>query len=349
VFFGVALQDAAAALAIARGTRPDASLRSVRGREDTAVALPAIWVDLDVAGEGHSSNTLPPDRDAALALLDAVPCRPSIVVRTGGGFHVYWLFKEMWILDSAAERRAAKSLLQRVQNALRAEARRHGWSIDHTAELSRVLRLPGTFNHKTMQKQLTAVEELHLDRRYEASHFDALPGQGPHPGPLPQREREPEPPPGRRGEIVLGGRYEEPEEYDGAPADFARVRRGCPWMFHCDEDRESLPEPEWYAMLSIAGRCTGPGGTSGRELAHDLSRGHRGYTPAETDDKLRHALRDTGPRGCHHIAFELGLFDEYCDRCVHFGRIAGPIRLGRPEGPHPDPLPQREREGSATD
>ncbi|MEE8523174.1 MAG: hypothetical protein V3T72_04525, partial [Thermoanaerobaculia bacterium] len=336
VYFGVALQDADRALEIARCKHPRVTLRGVRGREGTAVALPAIFADLDVAGEGHRSKTLPPDRDAALALLDAVPCRPSIIVRTGGGFHVYWLLKELWILDSDAERRAAKQLLLRLQTALRNEARRHGWSIDHTANPAQLLRLPGTFNHKTMKKSLVVAEELHPDRRYTVSNFDALPGSTPHPhpSPLPQGER------GKEGERALGKRCEEPEEVDG-PADFARVRRGCPWIFHCDQDRDNLPEPEWYAMLSIAGRCTGPGGGSGSELAHDLSRGHSGYEPQKTDDKLGHAMRDTGPRGCHHVAFVLGQFDEYCDRCVHFGRIAGPISLGRPDVPHPaEPPPQ---------
>ncbi len=328
VYFGVALQDGDRALEIARAKRPKATLRNVRGCEKSAVALPAIYADLDVAGPGHSSDLLPPDRDAALALLDAVPHRPSIIVRTGGGFHVYWLFKELWILDSEAERAAAKSLLLRLHRALNNEARRFGWSVDHTADLARVLRLPGTFNHKTSSKQLVAVEELHPDRRYEASHFDVLPG----PRDLPESS----------SFSASGKRYQEPEEYE-TPADFERVRRGCPWIYHCDLDREKLSEPEWYAMLSIAGRCTGPGGESGRELAHRLSRGYPGYDPMETDQKLDHALRDTGPRSCRHVAFELGLFDEYCDRCVHFGRIASPIKLGRPDPPpvpHPDPHPQ---------
>ncbi len=173
VHFGVALQDPDKALELARRTRPNTTMPYVRGGVESTVAVPAMWVDLDVAaGSAHGSKTLPPDREAALGLLDAIPHPPSITVRTGYGYHAYWLLKELWVFDSDDERKAATALLRRIQGTLRAEARLHGWSVDQTADLARVLRLPGTFNRKLGKKVPVIVDEIRGDRLYNPSDFD---------------------------------------------------------------------------------------------------------------------------------------------------------------------------------
>ena len=143
VYFGVALQDPALALELARRKRPNATLRRVRGHAESARAIPAVWVDLDVASGVHTSSTLPPDAESALGLLPAIPVAPSAIVGSGGGLHVYWVLDDPWILDGEDDRLGAASLLRRVQWALRREAEAHGWTIDPTADLARVLRLPG--------------------------------------------------------------------------------------------------------------------------------------------------------------------------------------------------------------
>ncbi len=311
VHFGVALQDPDKALALARSKRPKATLRTVRGGSKSTVAVPAMWADLDVAGDAHGKSTLPPTREDALGLLDAIPQPPSIIVRTGYGYHVYWLFKELWVFDSDAERAAAASLLDRIQEALRAEAGRHGWSVDHTADLARVLRLPGTFNLKLGKKVPVAVDELHHDRLYSPDDFDALP--------LPEGRKSGEPTAAETEDYaykVLDG---------GPPADFRQVIRGCAWMRHCYEDRKELGEEEWFAALSIIGRCQTPE-SDGRELAHRMSHGHDGYVPHKTDVKLDHAL-DAGPRSCKKI-FKLEGAPKHCEPCPH--KVVSPIVLGRP-------------------
>jgi hypothetical protein len=315
VHFGVALQAPDKALELARRKRPKTTLAHVRGCIESTVAVPAMWADLDVAADAHGSKTLPPSREAALGLLDAVPHPPSIVVRTGYGYHVYWLLKELWILDSDAERAAATSLLRRIQGALRAEARRRGWSVDQTADLARVLRLPGTFNHKLGKKVPVVVDEIRGDRLYSPSDFDVLPE--PEGVVLHERRASGSPSDKDYPYRVLDG---------GEPADFRRVIRGCGWMRHCYDDRKDLGEEEWFAALSIAGRCKTPE-LDGRAIAHQMSRGHKGYVPRETDRKLEHALADAGPRKCKEI-FELAGAPKYCEPCPH--RVVSPIVLGRP-------------------
>ncbi len=328
VYFGIALQDRDRALAIARRRRPRIGKRAVRGSEASATLLPALWADLDIAGPGHRSQRLPPDRESALRLLEAVPKPPSIVVDSGGGLHVYWLLQEPLILANAADRQRAKDLVARVQAALRLAAEDQGWGVDHTANLAQLLRLPGTFNHKTQKSRLVTVEHFPLahnldDLRFRLEDFDQLPEPQTTAIDLP----------------LLNGRRREA----GSPADFRRVLAGCAWLRHCYDDRTSLPEPEWYAALSIVGRCAS-NGVEGRRLAHRISRDHPGYRASDTDDKLDQALERFGPRSCRHIAESLGQGHRFCRHCPHFGQIKSPIVLGRRKASTPaasSPAPRR--------
>src|SRR5688572_1438742 len=50
------------------------------------------------------------------------------------------------------------------------------------------------------------------------------------------------------------------------PARIEPILAGCGWLRHCRDDAATLPEPEWYGMLSIVGRCDG-----GEQLAHEFN------------------------------------------------------------------------------
>lgn len=102
------------------------------------------------------------------------------------------------------------------------------------------------------------------------------------------------------------------------------VLGGCAWIRHTRDDAAELQEPEWYAMLSILGRCE-----DGERLAQEWSQPHAGYTPHDTAAKLKQALVSAGPRTCQDIAQNAG--DSYCSTCPHQGAIKSPIVLGRQE------------------
>lgn len=110
---------------------------------------------------------------------------------------------------------------------------------------------------------------------------------------------------------------------DFPPADAEAIRQGCAWMQHCHDDAETLPEPEWYAMLSILGRCE-----NGEELAHEWSRPYSGYSERETEKKLEHALTAAGPVTCQRV-FEL-TGGTYCRDCEVWGIVSSPINIGTP-------------------
>lgn len=116
-----------------------------RGGATDCLALPGLWIDLDVEGPGHRHQgklPLPPDRETALNVLDLLAIEPSAIVDTGGGLQAYWLFEAPESADEVAP------ILDRFGQRLTKHFETHGYHLDNVFDLPRVLRLPGTTNRK---------------------------------------------------------------------------------------------------------------------------------------------------------------------------------------------------------
>lgn len=109
-------------------------------------AIPGVWVDIDIAGIGHKSERLPGTINEAMAIVNSLPLPPSIVVASGGGLHVYYIFKEPWVLNTPEEKAEASLLVQGIQEMLR--QKNPQYIIDPTHSLAQVLRPVGTSNRK---------------------------------------------------------------------------------------------------------------------------------------------------------------------------------------------------------
>src|SRR5215207_687322 len=119
-----------------------------RGTATGVIALPGLWADLDVEGEAHEANNLPPTDKDAMRITEAIPLRPTLIVHSGHGLQVWWLFKELWVFGDEDERKEAQELSRRFQATLKQRAKGYGWRMDGTHDISRVFRPPGTLNHK---------------------------------------------------------------------------------------------------------------------------------------------------------------------------------------------------------
>ena len=71
-------------------------------RPDDIIAIPGLWLDLDYQSPGahKTRHPLPPTKEAALSLLDVAPYKPSLIVHSGHGLQIYWLFKELAGFDT---------------------------------------------------------------------------------------------------------------------------------------------------------------------------------------------------------------------------------------------------------
>ena len=156
------------------GIRRKGLRKEQRGKKDDVIALPAFFADLDVAGPNHQANgkVYFADREALLAFADSLPLRPSLIVWSGGGAHLYWILKEPWLLADAAERDAADRQLKAWGAYLSTRAREAGVDIDPVQEIARVLRVPGSINHKNGGAEPVTVIASRLGLEFDVSDFD---------------------------------------------------------------------------------------------------------------------------------------------------------------------------------
>lgn len=123
-----------------------------RGTEAGASQFSLVSLDFDCAGGKHAQAALPSSHDDLPQLLLAAGAwQPSLVLETGGGLLALWKLDEPLQLaqgDPHARRRA-KTASSGFQRRIRETAsRRFGWKLDATADLCRLIRIPGTLNHK---------------------------------------------------------------------------------------------------------------------------------------------------------------------------------------------------------
>jgi len=86
------------------------------------------------------------------------------------------------------------------------------------------------------------------------------------------------------------------------PKTIEDINSKCQFIKHCYENRETLSEIKWYAMISNLARVT-PYGVA---LCHAYSEGYPQYTRKETEQKILHALDDTNPHTCQYIKETIG-------------------------------------------
>lgn len=230
--------------------------------------------------------------------------RPT-VVNSGRGIHAYWP------LTVPASREEWSAVAERLKSA----CRKHGLKADPvvTADAARVLRIPGTRNHKNSPPSpvlllgtispavdLDAFAKL-LGAETETDIFNAPSKYVPsEPDSLMQA---------LSGSVINRFKNIMVKTLAGA---------GCAQLGNIVKNQRGISEPLWRAGLSIAKFCT-----DGEKSIHRLSEKHEGYTPESTEEK---AALIRGPYLCER-------FNEYntgvCTDCSHWGKIKSPISLGR--------------------
>lgn len=121
-----------------------------RGGAEHCATVPALWLDLDVASDVHAQDNLPPDRDAARAILDRFPHPPTAVVDSGHGLQAWW------VLDEPADASEVAEVLPRW-NATWARLAQP-FHVDNVFDLPRIMRLPGTVNRKADPRPVIVTE-----------------------------------------------------------------------------------------------------------------------------------------------------------------------------------------------
>lgn len=134
------------------------------------LGIPGFWLDMDIMDGIHKGENLPPTIEDCINLLDELEYKPSIIVKTGGGLQAYWLFNNLWRFVDNFDREKAIEASKKWIYRFKELAAAHGWHIDPTQDLARVMRLPGTFNHKGPEPRPVEIIAW-SDIRYEAQEL----------------------------------------------------------------------------------------------------------------------------------------------------------------------------------
>ena len=329
VYITMTLQD----MALNKGIGPKGE--DMKRSDVAAACMFGVWVDVDLHNEGnaHKADNLP-TKEEWFALQAALEIRPSMIVDSGNGFHLYLLFNEPLYFRNDADREWAARLVEDFQlwirNEMTKEGKKNGaekgWKLDGTADLARILRVAGTFNHKTNPPKPVKMHALHPEVRYDAQALRAMldlilkaqtestdkdKSDSAKGGPKSKKEK-----------TTKNKPQEAPtSDQPDCTADADLIADECAWVEHCVQDAAALSEPDWYQLASLLVRCF-----EGDQHFHDWSKPYQNYVCEEADEKLRHARLSPGPVTCEFIQREIG-FDG-CSDCVHCGHIKSPIVLG---------------------
>ena len=133
-------------------TNDRGKLAAMRHQKD-ALALKAIWLDIDVKPPPKGYATLDEAFDALAAFVKAAGLPPpNALIGSGGGLHVYWMSDKPLTPDE----------WRPYADGLKAAAINFGLRCDTqcTVNAAQVLRVPGTFNHKTTPPRPVKLLEL---------------------------------------------------------------------------------------------------------------------------------------------------------------------------------------------
>jgi len=272
----------------------------------------ALFLDLD-CGPGKDFA----DQSTALVALrkfgKKLKLPRPMVVDSGRGLHVYWPFMEA---VSAADWLPVAKALKRACAALD-----FGADPGVTADAARVLRVPGTHNYKddparpvrvlggepvtptTLAKMRDCLSE-YAGRIQAAPTVPALAA-------LSEEKR-----------MQLNAATQ--RMHANSTSSFKKILKrsfkgtGCEQIRWAAANQADTPEPLWWGVLSVAQACE-----DRAKAIHAVSQEHPGYDPEVTETK---AARTGGP-------FKCATFNDVrpgvCEGCPHWGKIAGPIMLGR--------------------
>lgn len=147
-------------------------IKNPRVSAEDITVLPAYFLDMDTqADPDKQGKRVPVDPAAARALLGGLPIPPSACVQSGHGLHAYWL------LDSALQ--VNDDNREAVASALRAFADAVASAIScpdldtFASEPARVLRVPGTHNHKHGEALPVELAEGCTWKCYSPAELDA--------------------------------------------------------------------------------------------------------------------------------------------------------------------------------
>lgn len=132
------------------------------GKKENVHFVTAFHAEVDYGQDGHKKNSIHENYEKALAAINNFSPKPTMVNHSGGGFHCYWVLESpLNVKDTGLQK--VESINRNLSEALGGDR--------GTQDISRVLRIPGTYNFK-LPDNPRLVEAVYLDGpKYQLSNF----------------------------------------------------------------------------------------------------------------------------------------------------------------------------------
>ncbi len=270
----------------------------------------AWYIDIDCKpGKEYDTKTL--GMEAVKEALKLGLPKPSIIVDTGNGFHIYWVIdtdinEPLW-LDIASQVEAACSQL--------------GLRIDPTStkDAARILRAPETVNWKDPKDPKPC--KIKYDKGQVYTHKELQT--------LFQRFHAPAQKPRVSNVVNLVIPAGMPDDlWAGLPERDTKPTKAQDMIDQCPLYGEAVTtggaqhqEPLWRGLIQTLVYVD-----DGREFIHEISNQHPDYNEHAVNTKYNRALgkkADTGPYKCETFAKNSSV----CQTCPYYGTITTPLAL----------------------
>jgi hypothetical protein len=293
--------------------------------QGNAVMLKSLFLDIDLKGGEHGYTSVDEAAAALAKFLAATGMpKPTMIVSSGGGFHVYWTLM----------RALTPAEWQPLAYALAEATKKHGLKCDTqcTVDCARVLRIPDTFNRKqggarpvkivgTVQDFDYSIERIEKSLApYKNASLPTITPSLPCLAPL-----------------------QAPSELEAGidtskvgPISIKNVLPECPFMVEAlRTGGKDYTNPIWNMTTLLSTFCE-----DGRLLAHMMAKGHPGYSRESTDQlfdrkEREKAQKNLGWPSCASISAQ---GSKLCQTCPNFAKGKSPLNFGRP-APSPQMAP----------
>lgn len=253
VFFGV-------------GLRNKVLPNNLRGSEKDISCITTLYSDIDVKGDAHAQKALPETIDDAVSFLNNLKIKPSIIVSSGNGIHSYWLLDKPFKIETEEDRNYVAHIFKGFGKYVNCEAKNLGWRLDNVYDLARILRVPGTINHKLKNNVKCEVIQSNL-YRYNLESFN----QDMH----------------SHGTVCNAHKN---------PQGVEKAVENCEFLKYCVDNAADLPEPMWHAMITNLAPIKGSS-----RFIHEFSKSYPKYNFDETERKIQRAITENKPHTCEYI------------------------------------------------
>lgn len=133
------------------------------GKKENIHYLSAFHAEIDYGSTGHKKPCPQESYEEALNIIQAFNPEPTIIIHSGGGFHCYWVLSNPIKVSDIGI-----SVIESINKALSLKL----GGDSGTQDISRVLRIPGTFNFKLPDnpRPVTVISNTH--QRYDYEDFE---------------------------------------------------------------------------------------------------------------------------------------------------------------------------------